>query len=144
MEALNGRLIINEDELEEACNRIERLITTKLNLLSLPEKVCCCAKHGEDTDNMWNDIYIILGYEKDDECFAHIMYATESLSPTLVHKDGQFQFYHVYEVAHHTCTNARTLNNDLKKGDKILEEILIDELNLKASKLTLINNLLKQ
>lgn len=34
--------------------------------------------------------------------------------------------------------------HDTKKGDNILEDILIKEINLKASKLTLINNLLKQ
>ena len=63
----------------------------------------------------------------------NIEYTTDGIEPSLVYKDGKFEFYYVFTNSGNTCTSNKYMSNtgfcDFEEdNDELLENILLDEL----------------
>lgn len=141
---VNGRMVLEETQVD---NFIESLRLKIDNFLENDERFSkfkfsvdvgveweCW---NDETNCFWNEINIsIINHSVDVEfknglsskALTHFSYTTEGLNPQLVHMDGEFKFFYVFECGSYTITNPVTFQNNHDDGsfEDILEkEILI-------------------
>ena len=132
MKLINGRLIINENEIDEACEKLRGIVQSKLDTLGhgnvIVDVVFDNECWNEKTCAMWCEIDINL--LTSSGFLGCISFTTESYEPTLVYTN-QFEFYYVFEQSSNTCTNPTDMLNtghSKLKCVKCLEQILLDDL----------------
>ena len=135
MELVNGKIIINENNMETDCDVICDIVALKLADIGRNDLKVEVAFEDENwnekTCDTWNtiDINIMRG----EELISNIQFATEKHEPTLVNTDYGFQFYYVFDYSSSTCTNPIDLKNvghttePFSKGN-LLEDILLRDL----------------
>lgn len=119
MKIVNGRLIIDENKIDEACEKIKSYVSEELliiasenffsyddfNIIVYFDDECW----NDETYHCWNEINIDI--YKDKEFLSNICYSTESYEPTLVNENGAFKFYYVFTNGSMTCTNPLDMKN---------------------------------
>lgn len=141
MEIKNCRLIINEEEIDESCERIRDILQNKLDLLGYGNVIVsvefCDECYNDNMTRFWNNIEILLltseGY------LGSIDYATEGYTPLLTLNKNDFEFYYVFEYTSSTRTSMNYMKNighcDFDENhDFILEDILLKELEEQLTK----------
>ena len=141
MEIKNCRLIINEEEIDESCERIRDILQNKLDLLGYGNVIVsvefCDECYNDNMTRFWNSIEILLltseGY------LGSIDYATEGYTPLLTLNKNDFEFYYVFEYTSSTRTSMNYMKNighcDFDENhDFILEDILLKELEEQLTK----------
>lgn len=134
MEIKNGRLIINENEIDEACEEIRQIIQDKLDELGHGNVIAQVDFYDNANDAFtlfWNQIDIDL--LTSGGFLGNIEYTTDGINPTLVCEDDRFEFYYVFTNSSKTCTSLKYMTNtgfcDFdENNDELLENILIEEL----------------
>lgn len=147
MQIVNDRLIIGEniffDEKREnfVCEVLRKIVQNKLDELGHPNVIANVEFNFDCTNNdltyFWNELNIDL--MTSDGFLSTIQYSTNSTEPTLVYVNGNFVFYHVFELSSHGCTSLKHMKNTGfcefdKTNDTLLENILIEELTTKLEK----------
>ena len=130
MQIVNNRLIIEENEIEMDCRRIENIIRgfmyskghndTVIDVQFYPDQ------YNEETHHIWNELVIHLDHANGNE--SYIVCDTDSFTPTLVNEDGKFKFYYVFEFGSETITEEHTLLNRSYAGIKSLEDMIWEHL----------------
>ena len=141
MRIKNNRLIINEEEIDESCERIRDILQNKLDLLGYGNVIVsvefCDECYNDNMTRFWNSIEILLltseGY------LGSINYATEGYTPLLTLNKNDFEFYYVFEYTSSTRTSMNYMKNighcDFDENhDFILEDILLKELEEQLTK----------
>lgn len=134
MKIKNSRLIINENEIDEACEQIRKIVQDKLDLLGYGNVIANVDFYNEADDDFtqfWNEINIDL--LTSDGFLGNIQYTTEGIEPTLVVENDEFEFYYVFTFSSNTCTSLKHMVNIgfcefNKDTDVLLENVLVDEL----------------
>ena len=134
MEIKNNRLIINEDEIDEACEEIRQIVQDKLDELGHGNVIVQVEFYENANDAFtlfWNQIDIEL--LTSSGFLGNIEYTTDGIEPSLVYEDGKFEFYYVFTNSGNTCTSNKYMTNtgfcDFDEdNDELLENILLDEL----------------
>ena len=141
MKIKNYRLIINEEEISESCERIREILQNKLDSLGYGNVIVsvefCDECYNDNMTRFWNSIEILLltseGY------LGSIDYVTEGYTPLLTLNKNDFEFYYVFEYASSTRTSLNHMKNighcDFDENyDYILEDILLAELEEQLTK----------
>lgn len=134
MEIKNGRLIINEDEIDDAIEQIRQIIQDKLDELghgNVIVDVDFYENCNESCTLFWNELDINL--MATDGFLGSIEFRTESLENSLAFINDKFEFYYVLTFLSNTCTSLKYMTNigfcDFDKdNDKLLENVLLEEL----------------
>ena len=141
----NGRIIINEDNLEFEVKRLEkklrkffendeRFSSYDIGVFVEFDNECW----NDETHDVWNELNInIFNYDKTVElkgklkgqtrfASAHITYTTDTYEPQLVINNGIPEFYYVFNGSSWTMTNSVTWENnrDMITIEDIIEELL--------------------
>ena len=140
MEIKNNRLIINEDEIDEACEEIRQIVQDKLDELGHGNIIVQVEFYENANDAFtlfWNQIDIDL--LTSSGFLGNIEYTTDGIEPSLVYEDDKFEFYYVFTNSGNTCTSHKYMTNtgfcDFDKdNDELLENILLEELENILSK----------
>lgn len=143
---VNGRLILEENEIESWLDKTRDEIRTFLetderfkdmDLFVEVEYEDCC--WNEETHHMWNEINITitnfgvvipLGGQMTGQSrygLSCLQFTTDTYAPQLVYKDGEFKFYHVFDLGSKGITDLVTFENNNKNGsfeDVITSEVL--------------------
>lgn len=139
----NGRIILNENNLELEIERLEKELK---NFFEYDSRFCMnnidvfveldddC--WNENTHHFWNELSIhVINYDKEVElggefagekrsAFVCITYTTESFEPNLVINNGLPEFYYVFNGTSWTITNSDTWENN---RDEITVEDIIEK-----------------
>lgn len=134
MEIKNNRLIINENEIEESCEKIRQIVQNKLDSLghgNVISNVDSYENCNENLTHFWNQIDIDL--ITSEGFLGNIEFTTNDIEPSIVFIDGKFDFYYVFVNSSNTCTSLKYMINtgfcDFdKENDELLENILLEEL----------------
>lgn len=140
MEIKNERLIINENEIDEACEEIRQIVQDKLDELGHGNVIAQVEFYENCNDDLtlfWKELDIDL--LSAEGFLGNIEYTTNGFDPCLVYENGKFEFYYVLTNSGNTCTSLKYMTNtgfcDFdKENDELLENILLEELNNKLNK----------
>ena len=124
MDFVNGRIIINENEIDTAEKEIKRIFNKALKELGY-NKRCNVDVEMEcwnsENNYMWNEIIIRSGD-------FNIQFTTDGVTPSLVYTD-KFEFFYVFDYGASGCTNPETFINisrsPLKDGQRYVEDMVL-------------------
>lgn len=134
MQIINNRIIINENDIDMDCRRIENSTRGLLYSLGYPDSTVEVFfdddNYNEKYGKIWNSITIHIIHPNDNH--SYIEFNTEGYMPTF----SNGEFYYIFEWCGASVTNPATLLNESYPGMNTLEDIIWQHLITEATKAT--------